>query len=180
MAFDFETNDLQVISMHCYETYKLKVTGLCERNRLNDAQGGQDRIATTPLVRVDSLNRCAAVVIYDRNLAVLPFRQVSPLLELEQSAEDRLVRLREMINKVFSASWEKPVLPSFVVDLSSMGIRHVKDMTFLQGYYEPTLLVLHEPNQTWAGYVRSSLPILTLSQPRSLKQELLCCKCAVA
>jgi hypothetical protein len=62
------------------------------------------------------------------------------------------VRVRE---RVLTGSWffvdfvhqDQPVKPSFLLDLRAMGIINVKDFVFLQGYYEPTLLILYEPTQ---------------------------------
>ena len=34
------------------------------------------------------------------------------------------------------------------------GIREVRDAVFLHGYTEPVLLLLHEPEPTWAGRYR--------------------------
>jgi hypothetical protein len=37
-------------------------------------------------------------------------------------------------------------------DLESYGVHRIKDIVFLHGYLEPTILVLHEPLYTWEGY----------------------------
>lgn len=85
-------------------------------------------------VRVDGQQRCAAMLVYDRRLAVLPFRLESSLLD-----DDEPLGVGE--------------LQSYVINLADLGIRNVKDYVFLAGYYEPTVLILHEPLQTWVGYV---------------------------
>jgi cleavage and polyadenylation specificity factor subunit 1 len=44
---------------------------------------------------------------------------------------------------------------SYVLNLHRMmGIREVRDAVFLHGYTEPVLLLLHEPDPTWAGRLR--------------------------
>lgn len=80
------------------------------------------------------------MLVYDRRLAVLPFRVESSLLdEYEPTAHS-----------------SHDSMESYVINLAELGIRNVKDYTFLAGYYEPTVLILHEPLQTWTGYVLGS------------------------
>ena len=44
-------------------------------------------------------------------------------------------------------------LPSYIIDVRELDekLLNIIDMQFLCGYYEPTLLILFEPNQTWPG-----------------------------
>lgn len=44
-------------------------------------------------------------------------------------------------------------LPSYIIDVRELDekLLNIIDMQFLYGYYEPTLLILFEPNQTWPG-----------------------------
>lgn len=51
---------------------------------------------------------------------------------------------------IFSKS---PILSSYIIDLRNFDekIINVKDFQFLHGYYEPTVFILFEPLQTWAG-----------------------------
>ncbi|KAG8134060.1 putative Cleavage and polyadenylation specificity factor subunit 1 isoform 2 protein [Naja naja] len=46
-------------------------------------------------------------------------------------------------------------LPSYIIDVRELDekLLNIIDMQFLYGYYEPTLLILYEPNQTWPGRV---------------------------
>ncbi len=44
---------------------------------------------------------------------------------------------------------------SYPLSLSRMiGLREARDAVFLHGYTEPVLLLLHEPEPTWAGRLR--------------------------
>ncbi|CAG05995.1 unnamed protein product [Tetraodon nigroviridis] len=46
-------------------------------------------------------------------------------------------------------------LPTYIIDVRELDekLLNIIDMKFLHGYYEPTLLILFEPNQTWPGRV---------------------------
>eukprot|EP00026_Physarum_polycephalum_P000594 Phypoly_transcript_00595.p1 GENE.Phypoly_transcript_00595~~Phypoly_transcript_00595.p1 ORF type:complete len:1399 (+),score=296.34 Phypoly_transcript_00595:319-4197(+) len=85
---------------------------------------------------MDPLSRCAAVLFYDRQFAIIPFHdEPSSILD----DEPRSV-----------ASGDTP---SFVIHLHDLNIHNVKDFVFLEGYYEPTVLILHEPRPTWVGRI---------------------------
>lgn len=78
-----------------------------------------------PLLKVDPADRCAVMLVYGRHLGVVPFPE----------------------------SAANPYLQSYTVPLRSIDERldNVLDMTFLNGYLQPTLLFLYEPMQTTAG-----------------------------
>jgi cleavage and polyadenylation specificity factor subunit 1 len=44
-------------------------------------------------------------------------------------------------------------MPSFLIDLETIDarIKNVIDMVFLSDYYEPTLAILFQSEQTWTG-----------------------------
>jgi len=55
----------------------------------------------------------------------------------------------------------KPFQPSFIIGAHNnpaLGVENIKAYAFLHGYFLPTLLILHEPKQTWAGYVSHHPP----------------------
>ncbi|KAF8371693.1 cpsf-1 [Pristionchus pacificus] len=100
---------LQTLSLHSFEDDTLKE--------------GYARNYIPPIVRTDPSSRCAAMLIYGRHIAVLPFQDGSNHIT------------------------------SYTVKLTTIDPRleNVIDMTFLEGYFEPTLLFLYEPLQTTAG-----------------------------
>ncbi|CAJ0931010.1 unnamed protein product, partial [Mesorhabditis belari] len=109
VAIHAESNQLISVSLHSFETETLR--------------GGFTKNFPPPIVRTDVNSRCAAMLVYAKHLAILPFQEG-----------------REFVH-------------SYVTPLTSIDSRleNVIDMVFLDGYYEPTIMFLYEPLQTTAG-----------------------------
>ncbi|CAI5448422.1 unnamed protein product [Caenorhabditis angaria] len=100
---------MQTMSLHAFESEYLR--------------DGFNRYFPDPIVRSDPLNRCAAMLVYGKHIAILPFFENSKRIT------------------------------SYIIPLKQIDKRldNVVDMIFLDGYYSPTILFLYEPLQTTPG-----------------------------
>ncbi|KAG5672216.1 hypothetical protein PVAND_002358 [Polypedilum vanderplanki] len=127
--------DLKTLSLHYFEE--------------EDVKGGWTGNHNIPIVRVDPDNRCAVMLVYGKKLVVLPFRKDNTLDEIEiQDVKPIKKTPMQLIAKT-------PILPSYLITLKDLDekIDNVIDIQFLQGYYEPTLLILYEPVRTFPGRI---------------------------
>nr|XP_016853430.1 PREDICTED: cleavage and polyadenylation specificity factor subunit 1 [Anolis carolinensis] len=126
VEYDPGTHDLKTLSLHYFEEPELR-DGFVQNVHI-------------PKVRVDPDGRCAVMLIYGTRLVVLPFRR------------DTLTDEHE---GVVGEGQKSSFLPSYIIDIRELDekLLNIIDMQFLYGYYEPTLLILFEPNQTWPGRV---------------------------
>lgn len=126
VEYDPGTHDLKTLSLHYFEEPELR-DGFVQNVHI-------------PIVRVDPENRCAVMLIYGTKLVVLPFRK-------DTLADEQEGGVGEGPKSSF--------LPSYIIDVRELDekLLNIIDMKFLHGYYEPTLLILFEPNQTWPGRV---------------------------
>ncbi|CAH8840512.1 unnamed protein product [Trichobilharzia szidati] len=151
MNFNPVSYELRTVSLHNYEFENLK--------------SGRIHFTKFPILRLDPHQRCAVMLVYDRHLAVLPFRRTEVFIPAE--TEPKHIGARNSI--LWQQRATAPLLATFTTSLStSTGekINNVIDMQFLHGFYEPTLLVLYEPIGTWAGRVsarRDTCCIVALS-----------------
>jgi cleavage and polyadenylation specificity factor subunit 1 len=107
------------------------------------------------VLRVDPTNRCAVLLAYDRKLVVIPFRP-------ELAVSDPY----ELIDDF------RPLPASYALDLRDLNVVHVKDYIFLEGYSQPTLMILFEQEPSWAGraaYRRNVDCIAVLSLDSTLR-----------
>ncbi|KAI9004902.1 CPSF A subunit region-domain-containing protein [Phycomyces nitens] len=146
-----ETHSIVTVSIHYYERDEMKKEFLTN--------------PYPPAIHVDPQQRCALLNFYDNKLAVLPFCQSD---NLDTSASNP----GDQEDEDHAQKW--PYSPSFVIELEKIDprIRNVIDMTFLSGYYEPTLAILFQPEQTWTGRLattKDTVSIVVISLDLSAK-----------
>ncbi|KAJ3617934.1 hypothetical protein Zmor_008794 [Zophobas morio] len=120
--FEMSTYSFGTKSMHWFEDDEIK-DGLVSRH-------------SRPIVKVDSLSRCAAVLCYNRCLAILPLTRLDEM----NNSSPTISNLRSFI-----------VYPSYEVNGALHKINNIRDIEFLEAYFHPTLAILYEEEETWAG-----------------------------
>ena len=124
------------------------------------SQGGLLHNYHRPCVRIDPEGRCAAMLIYGSDLAILPFRQGE---ELDVVAEPTTPTVPASSSPSSEGFGRGDILPSFTVSLRGLSevVNNVKDFQFLCGYNNPTVFILYEATPTWAGSVFSIIILYT-------------------
>ncbi|EFC40480.1 CPSF A subunit [Naegleria gruberi] len=142
VEFDEKRSDLKTLSLHYLEDDFLRE--------------GKARFFHNQPIILDPQNRFATVIICDSKLVILPFRQSGEDVSL--STEDNFLFAlsgdQEEANENVGDQkkhHQPEVQRQVIIDLNDLGIKNVKDYCFLNGYNEPTILFLHENEQTWSG-----------------------------
>lgn len=127
MEWDDVYGDLNSISIHTFERAPQLVDGLPP--------------SFVPRLLVDPASRCAALLLPQDALAILPFVQEASELGADDPRDAALLD-------------QAPYAPSFILSFSEdvdASIRNVRDCVFLPGFQKPMLAVLYEPELTWTG-----------------------------
>lgn len=99
-------------------------------------KAGRESFPRPPIVRTDPSGRCATVIMFRHQMAVLPaFESESVALGMTDMMD---------VAKENEGPLTAAVGNSYVDNLRKIGIRDVRDSNFLYGAAEPTLLILHE------------------------------------
>ncbi|XP_006348057.1 cleavage and polyadenylation specificity factor subunit 1 [Solanum tuberosum] len=129
LEFDDATHGLRTSSMHFFEGPDWL-----------HLKRGRESFDKGPIIKVDPQGRCAGVFAFEQQMIVLKAAEVNSSLAGEDSA--------------FSAGGASArIESSYIITLRDLDVRHVKDFTFLHGYIEPVMVILHERELTWSGRV---------------------------
>ncbi|KAJ4955489.1 hypothetical protein NE237_012272 [Protea cynaroides] len=151
LEFDDSIHGLRTSSMHCFEG-----------SEWNYLKRGRESFARGPLVKVDPLGRCGGVLVYGLQMIILKAAQAGYGLVGDDEASGS--------GGTISARIES----SYVISLRDLDMKHVKDFTFVHGYIEPVMVILHESELTWAGRIswkHHTCMISALSISTTLKQQ---------
>nr|KYP61845.1 putative cleavage and polyadenylation specificity factor subunit 1 [Cajanus cajan] len=151
LEYDDSIHGLRTSSLHCFEGPEWL-----------HLKRGREQFARGPVVKVDPQGRCGGVLIYDLQMIILKATQAGSGLVGEEDALG------------FSGAVAARIESSYMINLRDLDMRHVKDFTFVHGYIEPVMVILHERELTWAGRVswkHHTCMISALSISTTLKQH---------
>lgn len=151
LEYDDSIHGLRTSSLHCFEGPEWL-----------HLKRGREHFARGPVAKVDPQGRCGGVLVYDLQMIILKTTQAGSGLVGE---DDVLGSGGAVAARIES---------SYMINLRDLDMRHVKDFTFLHGYIEPVMVILHERELTWAGRVswkHHTCMISALSISTTLKQH---------
>ncbi|CAM0907795.1 unnamed protein product [Alopecurus aequalis] len=151
LEFDDAIHGLRTSSMHCFEGPEWQ-----------HLKRGRESFAWGPDIKADPLGRCGAALVYGQQMTILKAAQVGQSLVGEDEPTRAL------------SSTAVRIESSYSIDLRALDTSHVKDFTFVHGYIEPVLVILHEREPTWAGRIASkhhTCVISAFSISMTLKQH---------
>lgn len=123
---------------------------------------GREKFARGPLVQSDPQGRCSGVLIYDSQMIILKAAQAGYGLVGDDEASGS------------GGTVSVHIESSYIVNVHDLDMKHVKDFTFIHGYIEPVMVILHEREPTWAGrlaWKHHTCTISALSISMTLKQH---------
>uniref|UniRef100_A0ACD5YDD5 Uncharacterized protein n=1 Tax=Avena sativa TaxID=4498 RepID=A0ACD5YDD5_AVESA len=151
LEFDDAIHGLRTSSMHCFEGPEWQ-----------HLKRGRESFAWGPVIKADPLGRCGAALVYGQQMTILKAAQVGQSLVGEDEPTRAL------------SSTAVRIESSYSIDLRALDTSHVKDFTFVHGYIEPVLVILHEREPTWAGRIATkhhTCMISAFSISMTLKQH---------
>ena len=122
LDYDPDSNGLRVSSLHGLEGDELT--------------SGRSQYVPAAALRADPKGRCVAALVHGTHIAVL--RGDNDIFDEGEEGDE------EEEDGGSRNSGAAIVASSYVIQLSTLGIKSVRDLAFLHGYAEPVLAVLHE------------------------------------
>ncbi|XP_020084456.1 probable cleavage and polyadenylation specificity factor subunit 1 isoform X1 [Ananas comosus] len=151
LEYDDSLHGLRTSSMHCFEGPDWQYL-----------KRGRESFARGPIVKADPSGRCGGALVYGLQMIILKAAQAGQSLvgDDEPNSAGGTISVR--------------IESSYVINLRELDMNHVKDFTFVHGYIEPVMVILHEREPTWAGRIswkHHTCMISALSVSTTLKQH---------
>ncbi|KAJ3757844.1 CPSF A subunit region-domain-containing protein [Lentinula raphanica] len=105
------------------------------------------------LLRVDPVSRCAALLLPQDALAILPFQQHEDLIQPAQGDQ------MDIDPESGGDRSGIPYFSSYILDFPqsvSPSIHNIIDFVFLPGFHNPTIAVLFNERPTWTGRLKEA------------------------
>uniref|UniRef100_V5EUY8 Uncharacterized protein n=2 Tax=Kalmanozyma brasiliensis (strain GHG001) TaxID=1365824 RepID=V5EUY8_KALBG len=133
------TDDLETVSIHTYE-------------RAPQLLNGAPHLFQ-PILNVDPLSRCAALLLPHDALAILPFYRDVADFDFDDDLNLDLVKDDAAAVAAAADMESLPYSPSFVLTMREVDpkIRNLQDFCFLPGFQKPTVAVLFSSTPTCTG-----------------------------
>ncbi|EQC40527.1 hypothetical protein SDRG_02417 [Saprolegnia diclina VS20] len=183
VRFDAETASLVTMSLHNFEEDGMGLGTALQGDRIGRTQF--QGLASVPIAKADPDNRCMGLLLYSDQVVLLPLDDNAATAHViddddeddETNYEDPSLKLEDRARAEQYASTlatfglNTVAGRAFILRLKEIGIHgKVIDMAFLDGYLEPTLMVLHEESDKQAtvgryamGYNTCSLTVLSIN-----------------
>ncbi|VFQ77558.1 unnamed protein product [Cuscuta campestris] len=151
LEFDDSIHGLRTSSMHCFEGPDWL-----------HLRRGKESFDRGPFVKVDPQGKCAGALVFEQQMIILKAAEASTALIGKDSA----------LNAGGASSAR--IESSYIINLRDLDVKHVKDFTFVHGYIEPVMVILHKKELTWAGrasWKQNTCMISAFSISTTLKQS---------
>lgn len=163
VEYDEDTNTLKTISIQNFEEKSIG-PGTELQGARNHGAFQLKGISKHVSIQVDPEGRCAAMVICNDQLVVVPLMHSSHDFDADVEEEhndiilprDRMVADNEPEYAVGYKA-KQIIQRPFILILSKLGVTgRILDIAFLEKYVEPTIMILHETKPTWDGRFATS------------------------
>eukprot|EP01060_Flectonema_neradi_P031544 TRINITY_DN4814_c0_g2_i1.p1 TRINITY_DN4814_c0_g2~~TRINITY_DN4814_c0_g2_i1.p1 ORF type:complete len:1459 (+),score=230.96 TRINITY_DN4814_c0_g2_i1:51-4379(+) len=141
LQWDHPVHKFRIVSLHLLDDPVMTL----EKDPSDEVRGRIKLYLDPGSVVGGRSSECVLAFVHQRFLFVLPFaRSTDSSLDIMGGANNNL-------------PCEYPLGDAMFVDLHSHGMKGIPDIAFVDGYYTPAMMILHEDEQSWAGRLKMAL-----------------------
>ncbi|OQS02703.1 hypothetical protein THRCLA_04941 [Thraustotheca clavata] len=164
VRYDPSTSSLITVALHNFEEDAIGLGTALQGDRFGRTQF--HGLSSVPIAKSDPDHRCIGLLLYNDQVVIVPFEESTGNIAIHDDDEDEddetnyedpslkmedKARAEQYTTTMHSFGLDTVAGRSFILRLKEMGIQgKVIDLAFLDGYLEPTLMILHEENDRQA------------------------------